>query len=202
MAEYIDKIRVIPVAVPRSMDEGVKMFEALIEGGLPINEIMFRTDCAKDVLKYGIKTYPNMCIGAGTITCIEDCEFAIDAGAKFIVSPGFSTELASFCHVAGVPYYPGCLTPTEIMEAVKEDVYKVKFFPAVAFGGMSAVRSLSAAFPKVKFYPTGGIDETNMGEYLLSDKVFAVGGTWLFRGNYEENVAAIRRAVKISESVR
>ena len=119
-----------------------------------------------------------MNIGAGTVINADQCEKALEAGAKFIVSPGLSPAVAKICKLHGVPYYPGCVTPTEIMAALDLGITTVKFFPANVYGGLKAMKALAGPFPQIKFIPTGGIDASNLDEYLAWDKIEAVGGSF------------------------
>jgi 2-dehydro-3-deoxyphosphogluconate aldolase/(4S)-4-hydroxy-2-oxoglutarate aldolase len=122
-----------------------------------------------------------MCIGAGTIINLEQCKAALEAGAEFIVSPGLSEEVAKYCVANNVPYFPGCVTPTEIMQALELGITTVKFFPANIYGGLKALKALSAPFPQVKFIPTGGVDRSNIDEFLAFDKVAAIGGSFFVK---------------------
>ena len=137
-----------------------------------------------------------MNIGAGTVINEEQAKSAVEAGAKFIVSPGFSDEVARYCIANGVPYYPGCVTPTEIMRALSYGLNIVKFFPAGVYGGLKAMKALAAPFPQIKFIPTGGVDLANLKEYLDFDKVYAVGGSFMMKGDIVNNCKEI---VKICE---
>ncbi len=128
-----------------------------------------------------------MNIGAGTVINEEQVIRAVNAGAKFIVSPGFSEKVALYVHKQGIPYYPGCVTPTEIMQALELGITTVKFFPANVYGGLKALKALSAPFPQIKFIPTGGVDLTNLKEFLEFDKIFAVGGSFMMKGDITEN---------------
>ena len=119
-----------------------------------------------------------MNVGAGTVINGRQCVEALNAGAKFIVSPGLSVEVAEICKANDVPYYPGCVTPTEIMQALDLGITTVKFFPANVYGGLKALKALSAPFPQVKFIPTGGVNRENLDEFLAFDKVAAVGGSF------------------------
>ena len=119
-----------------------------------------------------------MNIGAGTVINAEQCQQALQAGAKFIVSPGLSFAVAKLCQEQGVPYYPGCVTPTEIMQALELGITVVKFFPTNVYGGLKAMKALSAPFPQIKFIPTGGVNKENMDEFLAWDKIYAVGGSF------------------------
>ena len=168
----------IPVVVIKELSETDKILTALKNDGINCAEITFRTACAEDAIKYAVKNYPDMNIGAGTVINTEQCERAIKAGSKFIVSPGLSKEVAIYCKEQNIPYYPGCVTPTEIMQALDLGINIVKFFPANVYGGLKALKALSAPFPQVKFIPTGGVNKDNLDEFLAFEKVFAVGGSF------------------------
>lgn len=167
----------IPVVVIRELSETNHILSALKNCGIECAEITFRTACAEDAIRLAVKNFPEMYIGAGTVINAGQCERALAAGAKFIVSPGLSEGVAKICTEKNVPYYPGCVTPTEIMQALELGITTVKFFPANIYGGLKAIKALSAPFPQVKFIPTGGIDKNNLEEYLSCDKIFAVGGS-------------------------
>lgn len=187
---------VIPVVVINDLNDTIKTLSALREGGINCAEITFRTACAEQGIKIGVSEFPDMNIGAGTVINREQAERAVRAGAKFIVSPGFSDEVAEFCIANEVPYYPGCVTPTEIMRALSYGLTVVKFFPAGVYGGLKAMKALAAPFPQIKFIPTGGVDLTNLKEYLDFDKVYAVGGSFMMKGDIVNNSKEI---VKICE---
>ena len=174
----IAEFGVVPVIAIDSAEQALPLADALIAGGLPLAEITFRTSCAEEAIRLACKDFPDMEIGAGTVINAEQCERALKAGAKFIVSPGFSESVAAICKRAGVPYYPGCVTPTEIMKALEWGITTVKFFPANVYGGMKALKALSAAFPQVKFIPTGGVNKDNLDEFLSWEKIAAVGGSF------------------------
>ena len=167
----------IPVVVIKELNETDKILTSLKNYGIECAEITFRTACAAEAIAYATKKYPEMNIGAGTVINAEQCEQAIKAGAKFIVSPGLSKLVAEVCKKNNVPYYPGCVTPTEIMAALDLGITVVKFFPANVYGGLKAMKALSAPFPQVKFIPTGGVDKNNIDEFLAWDKIYAVGGS-------------------------
>ena len=173
--------RFIPVVAIKDMSEVDKILTALKNDGINCAEITFRTACAKEAIKYASEKYPEMEIGAGTVINAAQCEDALAAGATFIVSPGFSPAVAQICKDKNVPYYPGCVTPTEIMAALEFGITTVKFFPANVYGGLSALKALSAPFPQIKFIPTGGIDRNNLDQFLAFDKVVAVGGSFFVK---------------------
>lgn len=188
--------QVIPVVVINDEKETIEILSKLREGGINCAEITFRTACAKDAIAIGTKAFEDMNIGAGTVINAEQAKSAVQAGAKFIVSPGFSDEVARYCTDEKIPYYPGCVTPTEIMRALSYGLNVVKFFPAGVYGGLKAMKALSAPFPQVRFIPTGGVDLGNLKEYLDFDKVYAVGGSFMMKGDIVKNCKEI---VKICE---
>ncbi len=170
--------RRIPVVVIKELSETDRIMSALKKSGLTSAEITFRTACAKEAIAYAVKNYPDMDVGAGTVINAEQCKQALEAGAKFIVSPGLSAEVAKICKEKNIPYFPGCVTPTEIMQALELGITVVKFFPANVYGGLKAMKALSGPFPQVKFIPTGGVNRENMDEFLAWDKIYAVGGSF------------------------
>ena len=176
----------IPVVVIKELSETDKILTALKNNDINCAEITFRTACAKDAIAYAVKNYPDMEIGAGTVINIEQCEAALTAGATFIVSPGLSKEIAKLCNERNVPYYPGCVTPTEIMTALELGITTIKFFPSSVYGGLKALKLLSAPFPQVNFIPTGGVDRNNIDEFLSFDKVVAVGGSFFVTESLEK----------------
>ena len=176
--EQIAKIKVVPVVKLDRVEDTEPLLTAMEKGGIPVAEITFRTACAEEAIKYAVKNYPDMIIGAGTVINAEQCKKAIDAGATFIVSPGLSADVAKICKEKGLPYYPGCVTPTEIMQALELGIDIVKFFPANVYGGLKAMKALAAPFPQIKFSPTGGIDSSNMDEYTAWEKIYGIGGSF------------------------
>lgn len=176
----------IPVVVIKELSETDKILSALKADGIKCAEITFRTACAEEAIEYAVKNYPEMSIGAGTVINAEQCRAALKAGAKFIVSPGLSVSVAEVCRENGVPYYPGCVTPTEIMQALEIGITTVKFFPANIYGGLKALKALSAPFPQVRFIPTGGVDRGNIDEFLAFDKVIAIGGSFFVKEALEK----------------
>lgn len=149
-----------------------------------------------------------MLVGAGTVVTLDQCKQALECGAKFIVSPGFDPEVVSWCVERNIPITPGCVTPTEIMAAMKLGLNVVKFFPAGVYGGLKAMKALSAPFGGIKFIPTGGVDAKNLKEYLEAPFVHAVGGSWpcpkkeIAAGNFDAVTALCREASEIVREVR
>ena len=171
----------VPVVVIKELSETDKILTALKNNGIHCAEITFRTACAAEAIAYAVKNYPDMEIGAGTVINAQQCRQALEAGATFIVSPGLSPAVAEVCRENNIPYYPGCVTPTEIMAALELGITTVKFFPANVYGGLKALKALSAPFPQVKFIPTGGVDRSNIDEFLAFDKIAAIGGSFFVK---------------------
>ncbi len=182
-----DKCRIVPVVVIKSIDETTPTLSALRDGGIPVAEITFRTACAAEAIKLGVQSFPDMLIGAGTVINEVQARAAVAAGAQFIVSPGLSSSVAAVCAEARIPYLPGCVTPTEIMAALELGITTVKFFPANVYGGLSAIKALSAPFPQVKFFPTGGVGLSNIREFLDAPMIAAIGGSFMMKGDIREN---------------
>jgi 2-dehydro-3-deoxyphosphogluconate aldolase/(4S)-4-hydroxy-2-oxoglutarate aldolase len=197
LIEKIRRTRIVPVVVLNSVEETLPKMQALINGGLPCAEITFRTPCAAEAIALAVKTYPDMLIGAGTVINREQCERAIEAGSKFIVSPGFSEEVADCCKEHGLLYLPGVVTPTEAMAAIAKGLTVLKFFPASNYGGLKTIKAICAAFPYIKIMPTGGISADNILEYLACDKIIACGGSWMMSGTPAEIEEKTRAAVEL-----
>lgn len=183
--------KIIPVVVIKDVNDTVPTLKALKDGGINCAEITFRTACAAEAIALGVKEFPDMNIGAGTVINLGQAKKAVGAGAKFLVSPGLSAGVAEFAKEKGIPYYPGCVTPTEIMQALELGITTVKFFPANVYGGLKAMKALAAPFPQIKFIPTGGVDLENLAEFLSFDKIYAVGGSFMMKGDIRENCKKI-----------
>ena len=169
---------IIPVIKISDVNTALPLAKALCDGGLPAAEITFRTDCAKEAISRITAAFPDMLVGAGTVLTVSQAQDAIDAGAKFIVSPGLNPAVVSFCLEKGVPVIPGCSTPSDIEKALELGLDTVKFFPAEAAGGLPMLKALSAPY-KVRFMPTGGINEKNILPYLQNERVLACGGSFM-----------------------
>ena len=176
----------IPVVVIKELSETDKILTALKNNNINCAEITFRTACAAEAIAYAVEKYPDMEIGAGTVINAAQCEAALAAGATFIVSPGLSPAVANICADRNIPYFPGCVTPTEIMAALELGITTVKFFPANVYGGLKALKALSAPFPQVKFIPTGGVDRSNIDEFLAFDKIAAIGGSFFVKESLDK----------------
>ena len=193
---------VVPVVVLDKVEDAVPLAKAMAAGGVDTMEITFRTACAPECIKAVAENCPDVLVGAGTIVNLDQCKKAIEMGAKFIVSPGFSDEIVGYCVANGVAVAPGCVTPTEIMGALKHGLKMVKFFPANVYGGLNAMKNLSAPFVGLKFLPTGGVNAANIKEYIDAPFIHAVGGSWvcpkadIAAGNFEKITALCVEARK------
>lgn len=171
--------RIVPVVKLERAEDALPLAKALMDGGLPVAEVTFRTAAAKEAIRLIRSEYPDMLCGAGTVVNIEQAEEAAEAGAAFIVSPGFSKEVIEFAVRKNIPVLPGCCTPTEIIEAMRYNLKVVKFFPAKQYGGLETIKALTAPFPGIRFMPTGGISAQNLREYLDNEVIYACGGSWM-----------------------
>lgn len=173
------KSAIVPVVVLDDAKDAIATANALLAGGIDVMEITFRTSAAADAIAAVAAQCPDMFVGAGTVITLEQCKQAVGCGAKFVVSPGFDPEVVEWCVGNGIAVMPGCVTPTEIMAAMKLGLKVVKFFPAGIYGGLAAMKALSAPFGGIKFIPTGGVNVQNLGEFLAAPFVHAVGGSWV-----------------------
>lgn len=170
---------IVPVVVIDHAGDALPTARALLDGGVDVMEITFRTDAAAGAIRAVSEGCPEMLVGAGTVITLAQCRQAVEAGARFIVAPGYDEEVVSWCVEKGVPILPGCVTPTEIMAAMKHGLTVLKFFPAGVYGGLSAMKALSGPFKGIKFVPTGGVGPQNAGEYGAAPFIHAVGGSWV-----------------------
>ena len=180
--EQFHKLGVVPVVVLDEAKDAVSLAKALVEGGLPCAEVTFRTEAAAEFIYAKTQAYPEMLVGAGTVLTIEQVDKAVKAGAKFIVSPGFDPEIVDYCIEKQIPILPGCVTPSEVAQAVKRGLKVVKFFPAEQAGGIAMIKAMAAPYHQLKFMPTGGINLNNLNEYLTFDKILCCGGSWMVKG--------------------
>ena len=177
--EQISKIGIVPVVKIDNAADALPLAKALCAGGLPCAEVTFRTSAAAEAIKIMTDNFPSMCVGAGTVLNAEQVDAAVAAGAKFIVSPGYSEPLLTWCRAQSLPFFPGIATASELQKAVCDGMTCVKFFPAEQAGGVPMLKALGAVFSQVKFMPTGGIGEKNLADYLALPNVLACGGSWL-----------------------
>jgi 2-dehydro-3-deoxyphosphogluconate aldolase/(4S)-4-hydroxy-2-oxoglutarate aldolase len=177
--ERLGNAGIVPVVVIEDVRNAVQAAKALYSGGIDVMEITLRTKAGLDSIKAVADNCPDMLVGAGTVITLEQCKQCVSAGAQFIVSPGFDKTMAQWCVDNSVAVTPGCVTPTEIMQAMALGINVIKFFPANIYGGLGAIKALAGPFGDVKFIPTGGVNEQNLGEFAASAFVHAVGGSWL-----------------------
>ena len=191
---------VVPVVVLDDAKDAVATAKALLAGGVDVMEITFRTAAAADSIKAVAENCRDMLVGAGTVITLEQCKQAVECGAKFIVSPGFDEVVVRWCVENGIAVTPGCVTPSEIMAAMKLGLTVVKFFPAGVYGGLSAMKALSGPFGGIKFIPTGGVNGQNIGEFIAAPFIHAVGGSWvcpkadIAAGNFEKITELCKQA--------
>ncbi len=181
--EKIQKIGIVPVVVLDDAKDAKPLAKALCEGGLPCAEVTFRTAAAEESIRIMAEEFPEMLIGAGTVLTTEQVDRAVNAGAKFIVSPGLNPEVVKYCVSKEIPITPGTSNPSDIETALSFGLEVVKFFPAEAAGGLNMIKSLAAPYTNVKFMPTGGINANNINSYLAFDKIIACGGSWMVKGD-------------------
>lgn len=172
---------IVPVIKVENAARCRTIIAALREGGISIAEITYRTEYAPDAIRLVAAEFPDVLVGAGTVTTVEQCREAIAVGAKFIVSPAYLFDVSAVCQEADILYIGGCVTPTEVALAIRDGASIIKFFPAAEFGGLSTIKALSAVFSNVMFMPTGGVNIDNLGAYLKHPRVLACGGSWLVK---------------------
>lgn len=181
--EKIQKIGIVPVVVLNDAKDAAPLAKALCDGGLPCAEVTFRTAAAEESIRVMHEAYPDMVLAAGTVLTTEQVDRAVAAGASLIVSPGFDPEIVDYCISKNIEVVPGIVTPSELAQAVKRGLTRVKFFPAEAAGGLKMIKAMCAAYTNVRIMPTGGINAKNISEYLECDKIFCCGGSWMVKGD-------------------
>ena len=170
---------VIPVIVINKVEDAVPMAEALMAGGIRVLEITLRSSCALQAMEQIAKHVPDAIMGSGTVRNLKDAQASLDAGCKFAVSPGYTSELGQFARKIGLPLLPGVSTGSEIMTANADDYFFLKLFPAVAVGGINLLKGFAGPFTDVKFCPTGGVTVDSAPQFLSLPNVVVCGGTWL-----------------------
>ncbi len=195
-------IGIIPVIAIEDAANAVPLAKALSEGGLPAAEVTFRTAAGEEAIRQIAANCPDVLVGAGTILNVEQCDRAIAAGAKFIVSPGYNEELVAYCIEKNIPVLPGCVNASDMTRAANAGLEIVKFFPAEPSGGVNFLKALAPVFPKLNFMPTGGVNTKNLMDYLGYDRIVACGGTWMVKKDliegqrWEEITQICKDAVK------
>jgi 2-dehydro-3-deoxyphosphogluconate aldolase/(4S)-4-hydroxy-2-oxoglutarate aldolase len=189
--DILADIQIVPVVVLDDATGANELADALVAGGIPCAEITFRTPAGLEALK-ALRGRTDLLLGAGTVLNATDVDLAADAGAKFIVSPGFGADVVARCRERGITAVPGVSTASELQAAVAAGLRHVKFFPAEQAGGLPMLSALSGPFPEVRFMPSGGLRPDNVNTYLDHPAVFAAGGSWmvpraaLVAGNFQE----------------
>lgn len=202
------EVGVVPVVVLEDAEDALPLAKALVEGGLPCAEVTFRTAAAADSIRLMSENYPEMLVGAGTVLSKEQVDTAVEAGAKFIVSPGFDPEVVDYCLEKNIPVLPGCISPSEVAQAVKRGLKVVKFFPAEPAGGLPMIKAMAAPYSELKFMPTGGINAKNLNDYLNCDKIICCGGSWMVKGelvkagDFDKIKALTKEAKDLVKSIR
>lgn len=204
MADYLEqlrRLRIVPVIVIDDPERAVPLGKALVDGGLPCAEITFRTAGAGEALRRIADAYPDMLLGAGTVLTPQQAREARDAGAKFVVSPGFNPAVVDYCQEQGIPIYPGVCTPTEIEAALQKGLQVLKFFPAEPMGGVAFLKAISAPYGMLQFIPTGGISASHLPTYLGFKKVVACGGSWMAPSDWIANGDFARIQDEVTKAV-
>lgn len=197
----IGKIGIVPVVALDRAEDALPLGKALMIGGIPCAEVTFRTAAAKESISIMTSNFPDMLVGAGTVLTCKQVDEAVEAGAKFIVSPGLNPEVVKYCVDKGIPVTPGVATPSEVEQAIGLGLDVVKFFPAEAAGGLPMIKAMSAPYTSMKFMPTGGINKDNIATYLAFNKVLACGGSFMVdkkliaAGRFDEVTRLSREAV-------
>ncbi|MBS7239022.1 MAG: bifunctional 4-hydroxy-2-oxoglutarate aldolase/2-dehydro-3-deoxy-phosphogluconate aldolase [Acetatifactor sp.] len=181
--EQFQKIGIIPVVVLDDAKDAEPLGRALMEGGLPCAEVTFRTAAAEEAIRIMSEKFPDMLVGAGTVLTTEQVDRAVAAGAKFIVSPGINPKVVEYCVKKNIPITPGTCNPSNVETALEFGLEVVKFFPAEQAGGLNYIKAIAAPYTGVKFMPTGGINATNVREYLKYNRIIACGGSWMVKGD-------------------
>jgi 2-dehydro-3-deoxyphosphogluconate aldolase/(4S)-4-hydroxy-2-oxoglutarate aldolase len=208
IAEKFQKLGVVPVVVLEDTKDAVPLAKALVEGGLPCAEVTFRTEAAEESIRLMTEQFPEMLVGAGTVLTREQVDAAVAAGAKFIVSPGFDPEIVDYCLEKEIPIFQGCVTPSEVAQAVKRGLKVVKFFPAEPAGGVAMIKAMAAPYNQLRFMPTGGIGTQNLKDYLGFDKIICCGGSWMVKadliknGEFEKICNLTKEAKELAKSIR
>ena len=207
--EKISSVGVVPVIKLNNPEKDASgLAKALCDGGVPVAEVTFRAAGAAKAIKLMSEACPEMLVGAGTVMCEAQVDEAIEAGAKFIVSPGLDVELVKYCQQKGIAVFPGCTTPTDYHAAYRLGLKVLKFFPAEQSGGLSKIKAMAAPFPMFKVMPTGGISLKNLGEYLACPTICACGGSYMVTADlidnqkWDEITELCKESVKIVKEVR
>lgn len=206
--KQFEKIGIVPVVVLEDSKDAEPLGQALCDGGLPCAEVTFRTDAAEESIRILAEKFPDMLVGAGTVLTTEQVDRAVNAGARFIVSPGLNPRIVRYCIDKNVPVIPGCANPSDVEQAIELGLDAVKFFPAEQAGGLAYIKAIAAPYTGMKFMPTGGINPQNVTEYLRFDKILACGGSWMVKnelvknGDFDKIKALVKEAAEIVRTIR
>ncbi len=206
--EQFKDLGLVPVVVLEKTADALPLAKALVAGGLPCAEVTFRTEVAAECIKLMIRDYPEMLVGAGTVLTTVQVDQAVEAGAKFIVSPGFDPEIVDYCLEKKIPVFPGCVTPSEVAQAVKRGLKIVKFFPAEQAGSLAMIKAMAAPYNAIRFMPTGGINLKNLKDYLSCDKILCCGGSWMvknemiLKGEFDKIETLVKEAKEKADEIR
>lgn len=205
--QTLKQLHIVPVVVLDDAKDAAPLAEALCKGGLPCAEVTFRTPAAEESIRIMAEKFPEMTVGAGTVLTIDQVNRAVDAGARFIVSPGLNPRIVQYCIDRGIPVIPGCSSPSDIEQALECGLKVVKFFPAEAAGGLKYIKAVAAPYTDVMFMPTGGINPVNVKEYLAYDRILACGGSWMVKsslireGVFDQITQLVKDAADIAASI-
>jgi len=204
----IGEIGVVPVIAISDVEKAVPLAKALLEGGIPCAEVTFRTAEGEECIRRIAKGLPEVLLGAGTVLTVEQVDRAVNAGAKFIVTPGFNPKVVGYCVEHNILIVPGCSTPSDMEAALELGLDTVKFFTAEQAGGLAYIKACAAPYTSLRFMPTGGINAGNLGKYAAFNKIAACGGSWMVSkelldaGNFDEVTRLSKEAVKIFREAR
>ena len=203
VVKKIGLMGLVPVVVIEDEKDALSTAKAMIDGGLPIMEITLRTAAGLPSIRAIKKAYPEILMGAGTVLSVDMAKAAVDAGAQFIVSPGFNDDVVKWCIDNGIAITPGCVTPTEIEHALGFGINILKFFPANVYGGIDGCKALFGPYRMVKFVPTGGVSLKNLSEFADKEYIHAIGGGWLCKtadiagGNFETITKVVKQSIDV-----
>ena len=197
MIDRLQALRLIPVVALERAADAEPLADALCAGGLPCAEVTLRTEAALDSLR-ALAGREELLLGAGTVHSAEQAAAAVDAGAQFVVTPGFNPRTVKWCQENQVPVFPGIATPTDLELALEHGVETVKFFPAETLGGVNTLKAFSGPYGQMRFIPTGGIHAGNLADYLALPSVLACGGSWMVKaGDWSETTRLTTEAMKL-----
>ena len=198
MIDHLQSLKLIPIVALNDADDAEPLADALCAGGLSVAEITLRTDSAIDVIRR-LGARDDFLLGAGTVHSIEQAQEVVEAGAHFVVTPGFNPRTVAWCLENNVPVFPGVATPTDLEMALEHNIDVVKFFPAENLGGVNTLKAFSGPYHNVRFIPTGGISASNLSDYLALSSVLACGGSWMVKpDDWDQTTLLTAQAVELA----